>query len=38
MKTIDLSVKIGNLKLDNPVMLASGTVGYGNEISEYTDL
>jgi len=38
MSSIDLSVKIGNLKLKNPVMLASGTVGYGNEISEFTDL
>ncbi len=38
MNEIDLSVKIGSLELQNPVMLASGTVGYGNEISEYTDL
>ncbi len=38
MKQIDLSVNIGSLKIQNPVMLASGTVGYGNEISEYTDL
>ena len=38
MNSIDLSVKIGNLVLKNPVMLASGTVGYGNEISEFTDL
>ena len=38
MKEIDLSVNIGSLKLKNPVMLASGTVGYGNEISEFTDL
>lgn len=38
MKEIDLSVNIGRLKLKNPVMLASGTVGYGNEISEFTDL
>lgn len=38
MNQIDLSVKIGSLVLQNPVMLASGTVGYGNEISEYTDL
>lgn len=38
MKKVDLSIKIGNLELQNPVMLASGTVGYGNEISEYTDL
>ena len=38
MSSIDLSVKIGNLELKNPVMLASGTVGYGNEISEFTDI
>lgn len=37
-KTVDLSVNIGGLKLQNPVMLASGTVGYGNEISNFTDL
>lgn len=35
---IDLSVSIGKLKLKNPIILASGTVGYGNEISEFTDL
>ncbi len=38
MSTVDLSVQIGSLKLRNPIMLASGTVGYGNEISEFTDL
>ena len=38
MSEVDLSVSIGNLKLKNPVLLASGTVGYGNEISEFTDL
>ncbi|NOX65554.1 MAG: dihydroorotate dehydrogenase [Chlorobi bacterium] len=38
MNSIDLSVKIGSLELNNPVMLASGTVGYGNEISEFTNL
>ena len=36
--SVDLSVNIGSLNLKNPVMLASGTVGYGNEISQYTDL
>lgn len=36
--SVDLSVNIGSLKLKNPVMLASGTVGYGNEISNFTDL
>jgi dihydroorotate dehydrogenase (NAD+) catalytic subunit len=38
MNKIDLSVKIGSLTLRNPIMLASGTVGYGNEMSEFTDL
>jgi len=35
---VDLSINIAGLKLKNPVLLASGTVGYGNEISEFTDL
>lgn len=38
MNNIDLSVKIGKLELKNPVMLASGTCGYGNEINEFMDL
>lgn len=38
MKSIDLSINIGGLKLKNPVLLASGTVGYGNEIAQFTDL
>ncbi len=38
MSNIDLSVQIGSLKLKNPILLASGTVGYGNEISKMTDL
>ena len=38
MKPIDLKVKLGKLELRNPVMLASGTVGYGSEISEFSDL
>jgi dihydroorotate dehydrogenase (NAD+) catalytic subunit len=38
MSKVDLSVNVGSLKLRNPIMLASGTVGYGNEISEFTDL
>ncbi len=38
MNSIDLSVNIGSLKLKNPVLLASGTVGYGNEIAQFTDL
>jgi len=38
MSVVDLSVELGPIKLKNPVMLASGTVGYGNEISNFTDL
>jgi dihydroorotate dehydrogenase (NAD+) catalytic subunit len=36
--SIDLSVEIGKLKLKNPVLLASGTVGYGHEIADFIDL
>jgi len=38
MSKIDLSVNIGKLQLKNPIMLASGTVGYGEEISQFIDL
>ncbi|MBZ0198401.1 MAG: dihydroorotate dehydrogenase [Ignavibacteriaceae bacterium] len=38
MSGVDLSLQIGSLKLRNPIMLASGTVGYGNEIAEFADL
>ncbi|OIO14159.1 MAG: dihydroorotate dehydrogenase B catalytic subunit [Ignavibacteria bacterium CG1_02_37_35] len=38
MSAVDLSVSVGPLKLRNPILLASGTVGYGNEISEFIDL
>ena len=34
----DLSVNIGNLKLSNPVMTASGTFGYGKEFQDFVDL
>jgi len=34
----DLSVDIGQMKLKNPVMPASGTFGYGQEYSEFIDL
>lgn len=33
-----MAVQIGNLRLKNPVMTASGTFGYGEEYSEYVDL
>ena len=35
---VNLEVKIGNLNLKNPIILASGTVGYGDEISEFISL
>ncbi len=35
---MNLSVKIGKLKLKNPVMTASGTFGYGEEYSEFVDI
>ncbi len=38
MSKVDLSVQVGTLKFRNPILLASGTVGYGNEISEFIDL
>ncbi len=38
MSGIDLSVEIAGLKFKNPILLASGTVGYGYEISQFLDL
>ncbi len=35
---VDLSVKLGNLELKNPVMTASGTFGYGEEYVDFIDL
>jgi dihydroorotate dehydrogenase (NAD+) catalytic subunit len=35
---MNLSVQIGTLKLQNPVLVASGTFGYGVEYSELIDL
>jgi len=34
----DLSVKICNLQMQNPIMPASGTFGYGKEMDEFIDL
>lgn len=34
----NLNVEIGNLKLKNPVMTASGTFGYGEEFADFIDL
>jgi len=38
MKGPDLSVKLGKLTLKNPVLLASGTSGYGEEYARFIDL
>ncbi len=35
MSEIDLTTKIGNLALKNPIILASGTAGYGYELEKY---
>ena len=34
---VDLSVQVGKVNLKNPVMLASGTCGFGRELAEYVD-
>lgn len=38
MGKLDLSVKIGDLRLKNPVMTASGTFGYGEEFADFYDI
>ena len=35
--TPDVSVQLGPLRLKNPVMVASGTFGYGSEYSDFVD-
>jgi dihydroorotate dehydrogenase (NAD+) catalytic subunit len=38
MMTTDLQVNLGGLKMKNPVTVASGTFGYGQEYDQYFDL
>jgi len=38
MAEIDLTVNLGKLVLDNPVIAASGTFGYGLEYTDFLDL
>jgi dihydroorotate dehydrogenase (NAD+) catalytic subunit len=38
MNKIDLSVNIAGINFDNPLIMASGTYGFGKEYSEYVDL
>lgn len=35
---VDLSVQLGELRLANPVLTASGTFGYGHEYQDFIDL
>lgn len=35
---VDLSAAVGSVTLRNPVMTASGTAGYGDELGRYVDL
>jgi dihydroorotate dehydrogenase (NAD+) catalytic subunit len=35
---VSISVKVGNVSLKNPIILASGTCGFGRELAEYMDL
>lgn len=35
---MSLNVKVGNVSFKNPIILASGTCGFGRELAEYMDL
>ena len=35
---MSISVKVGNVSLKNPIILASGTCGFGRELAAYMDL
>lgn len=37
-KSLSLEVELGSLKLKNPVLTASGTCGYGEELADWMDL
>ena len=37
-KTIDISTSLGNITLENPVIPASGTFGFGEEFKDLYDL
>jgi dihydroorotate dehydrogenase (NAD+) catalytic subunit len=38
VRAVDTRVRVGSVELSNPVLLASGTAGYGSELSAYLDL
>lgn len=37
-KEIDMTIALGNLKLKNPIMTASGTFGFGREYEDFIDI
>ncbi len=38
MKTVDMSVNFAGIRLKNPVVVASGTFGFGREFNEFYDI
>ena len=38
LNKIDLGVEVAGIKFNNPVIMASGTYGFGKEYSEYVDI
>ncbi len=38
MSNVDMTVRIGGLTLKNPVLVSSGTFGYGREFADFIDL
>jgi dihydroorotate dehydrogenase (NAD+) catalytic subunit len=38
MNKLDMSIDLNGLDLKNPVTVASGTFGFGEEFEEYMDL
>ena len=38
LSLLDLQVKIGSVDFENPIFVASGTYGYGTEVSELADI
>ncbi|HOC92219.1 MAG TPA: dihydroorotate dehydrogenase [bacterium] len=38
MSNVDMTVRIGDLTLNNPVLVSSGTFGYGQEFADFIDL
>src|SRR5438132_11323184 len=38
MSEVDLSIDLAGLHLNNPIIAASGTFGYGEEVERFTEL